>query len=122
MLLGALLLAGCGASGGGGTSTRALPPPPRATRLERDLARIQADLTALRRLTAPVKHSSLMGTPAIQRATARFLDDLDRSVIPLRTRNRLIDHAVASVTGACEQCFQMLEADRPIPEIAHPNA
>jgi hypothetical protein len=63
-----------------------------------------------------------MGTPAIQKATGKFLDDLDTSVIPAITKNRLIDHAVAAVAGPCGQCFQMLEADRPIPELAHPNA
>jgi len=91
-------------------------------RLERDLARLQADLAHIKSVTAPVHRSSLMGTPAIQAATGRFLDDLDRSSIPLLQRNRLIDHAAAAVSGVCGQCFQMLEADRPIPELAHPNA
>jgi hypothetical protein len=91
-------------------------------RLQRDLAQAQADLAHLRAVTAPLHRSSLMGTPAIQAATGRFLDHLDRSSIPLLQRNRLIDHAAAAVSGVCGQCFQMLEADRPIPELAHPNA
>jgi hypothetical protein len=91
-------------------------------RVQRDLAQARADLAHLKEVTAPVHRSSLMGTPAIQAATGRFLDHLDRSAIPLRRRNRLIDHAVAAVSGVCGQCFQMLEADRPIPELAHPDA
>jgi hypothetical protein len=109
-----LVLAACGS-----TSHRAAPVD---TRLQRDLARAQADLAQLRKVTAPVHRSSLMGTPAIQAATGRFLEHLDTSSIPLRQRNRLIDHAAAAVSGVCGQCFQMLEAARPIPELAHPNA
>jgi hypothetical protein len=115
LLVGTLALPACGS-----TSRSAAPPP--NPRLQRDLARIDADLARLRKLTAPVTRSSLMGTPAIQKATGRFLEDLESSTIPLIKRNRLIDHAAASVSGACQQCFQMLEAARPIPELAHPSA
>jgi len=116
LLVGTLALAACGS-----TRDAARPTPPNP-RLQRDLARIEADLARLRKVTAPVTHSSLMGTPAIQKATGRFLDDLETSAIPLIRRNRLIDHAAAAVSGACGQCFQMLEAARPIPELAHPSA
>jgi hypothetical protein len=34
-------------------------------------------------------------------------------------RNRMIDHAAAIVAPVCQQCFQALEAERPIPGIAH---
>jgi hypothetical protein len=91
-------------------------------RVQRDLAQARADIAHLRKVTAPVHRSSLMGTPAIQAATGRFLDHLDRSPIPALQKNRLIDHAAAAVSGVCGQCFQMLEADRPIVELAHPNA
>jgi hypothetical protein len=114
LLAGTLTLAACGSS--------SRPAAPTDPRLQRDLARIQADLAALRKATAPVTRSSLMGTPAIQKATGRFLEDLETSTIPLIRRNRLIDHAAAAVSGACGQCFQMLEAARPIPELAHPSA
>jgi hypothetical protein len=116
-LAASLFVAACGSG-----HKAAAPKPKPNPRLQRDLARIQADLARLRKVTAPVTRSSLMGTPAIQKATGRFLDDLDTSVIPLITRNRLIDHAVAAVSGVCGQCFQMLEADRPIPELAHPSS
>src|SRR5690348_6895174 len=114
----ALALAACG-------SQQRKAEPPRANenpRVRRDLAQAQADIAHLRKVTAPVHRSSLMGTPAIQAATGRFLDHLDRSSIPALQKNRLIDHAAAAVSGVCGQCFQMLEADRPIPELAHPNA
>jgi len=29
-------------------------------------------------------------------------------------KNRLIDHAVGALAGTCDQCFQQLEAIRPI--------
>ena len=115
LLLLAATLAACG------SASRSAAPPPNP-KLQRDLALINADLARLRKLTAPITRSSLMGTPAIQRATGRFLDDLQTSTIPLINRNRLIDHAAAAVSGVCGQCFQMLEAARPIPELAHPNA
>jgi hypothetical protein len=31
----------------------------------------------------------------------------------------MIDHAAALLHGSCEQCFQALEAERPIVNIAH---
>jgi hypothetical protein len=37
-------------------------------------------------------------------------------------RNRMIDHAAALLTGPCEQCFQALEAERPIVAIAHAHS
>jgi hypothetical protein len=117
VLAGVLALAACGS-----TSHKSAPQPQPSPRVQRDLARVQADLARLRRITAPVHKSSLMGTPAIQQATGAFLDHLTASSIPLRQQNRLIDHAAAAVIGVCEQCFQWLEAARPIPAIAHPNA
>jgi hypothetical protein len=118
VVLAVLALAACG-------SQQRNAEPPRASvspHVQRDLARAQADIAHLRKVTAPVHRSSLMGTPAIQAATGRFLDHLDRSSIPALQKNRLIDHAAAAVSGVCGQCFQMLEADRPIPELAHPDA
>ena len=49
----------------------------------------------------------------------RFLHDVATAPIPNLTRNRLIDHAASAIVGACQQCFQALEAERPIPAIAH---
>jgi hypothetical protein len=37
-------------------------------------------------------------------------------------RNRMIDHAAAIVSPVCEQCFQALEAARPIPALRYGDA
>ena len=36
-----------------------------------------------------------------------------------KMKNRMLDFAASAVAGSCDQCFQMLEAARPIPDIAH---
>jgi hypothetical protein len=66
-----------------------------------------------------VHRRTLMGTPALQRTTGAFLDRLERSSLDLKMKNRMIDFAASAVAGSCDQCFQMLEAARPIPQIAH---
>ncbi len=77
-------------------------------RLLRDVARIRSE--AGRTTTATLK-----GTPALRRLTARFIRDYDRSSAITRLRkNRMIDHAVGALAGTCDQCFQQLEAIRPI--------
>jgi hypothetical protein len=138
MILALLALAGCGGSGGSATpaapaQTRpASQPRPavypddpqviaRATtaRQKHDLVELWADTGAMRRAAAMSEHSSLKGDPAVRRATSSFIDDLDRSSIDNLSKNRVIDHAAAAVAVVCEQCFQQLEAMRPIPAIAH---
>ncbi|TMK94466.1 MAG: hypothetical protein E6G42_04600 [Actinobacteria bacterium] len=52
-------------------------------------------------------------------ATDRFLADLGSAHLDLLLENRLIDHAAAALAGSCTQCFQALEAERPIPAISH---
>jgi hypothetical protein len=95
------------------------PPAVRTLQQKRDLARLQADVAAIKRAAAKVSHRTLMGTPALQRTTGAFLDHLDRSSLEPKMKNRMIDFAASAAAGSCEQCFQMLEAARPIPEIAH---
>jgi hypothetical protein len=87
-----VLLAGCG----GGHKPCPVPP------------RLNADIEAIR--NAP-------SAAAINHATDVFLHDVDTAPIDNLQRNRLIDHAAAALAGRCPQCFQALEADRPIPEI-----
>jgi hypothetical protein len=140
-ILALLALAGCGGSGGGGGT--ATPAAPAQTQLasqprsavypddpqviarattpgqKRDLVELWADTGAMRRAAAKSEHSSLKGDPAVRRATSSFIDDLDRSSIDNLSKNRVIDHAAAAVATVCEQCFQQLEAMRPIPAIAH---
>jgi hypothetical protein len=57
----------------------------------------------------------------VKRGTSLFLDHLEASkAIALKAKNRLIDHAAAAASaGGCDQCFQQLEAVRPIPSLAH---
>jgi hypothetical protein len=120
LLSGALLLSGCAAPWS--TPHRAAPTSPpvvRTPQQQRDLVRLQADVTAIKRAAAKVDHVTLMGTPALQRTTGAFLDHLDRSSLEPKMKNRMIDFAASAAAGSCEQCFQMLEAARPIPEIAH---
>jgi hypothetical protein len=139
-ILALLALAGCGGNGGSATPVSASPaqtltqPRPavavypddpqviaRATTAgqKRDLVQLWADTGAMRRAAAKSEHSSLKGDPAVRRATSSFIDDLDRSRIDNLSKNRVIDHAAAAVATVCEQCFQQLEAMRPIPAIAH---
>ena len=49
---------------------------------------------------------------------SEMVDRLDRSSRDPKMKNRMIDFAALAVAGGCDQFFQMLEAARPIPEIA----
>jgi hypothetical protein len=118
-----LVAAGCGGSAhvaAPPVSTVSLPAPAAKPRPAKPLPpKLRRDLRAIRLAAAPVKHNSLMGTPALQRTTGTFLDDLQRSKLSLIEQNRALDHAASAVAGSCDQCFQMIEAERPIPAIAH---
>jgi hypothetical protein len=105
------LLAGCG--GGGTTEACRSPKEQRAS------ARLGADLTALKRAAALPAPDTLKGNAAVNRATDRFLLDVQTAPIDNLKRNRMIDHAAALLVGSCEQCFQALEAQRPTVSIAH---
>lgn len=95
-----LVLAGCG---GGGSKKADCPA---VLKLDRDVSAMRAATTQA----------------AASRLTDRFLQDVDTAPIDNLTRNRMIDHAAAAVSALCPQCFQALEADRPIPTIAHSGA
>jgi hypothetical protein len=135
--LAAVLAAGCG-----GTTTRSAGPstaPPatvtapttttpaetpaqrrrRCDRQARTLTRLHRDLASVKRASNVPVRDRLKGGPAVNEATDRFLLDVAQADVDLKVKNRLIDHAAASVFSACEQCFQALEASRPIPSIAH---
>jgi hypothetical protein len=105
-----LALAGCG-----GGSKQACKSP----RQQRALARLDADMTAIKRAAALPAPDTLKGNPAINRATDNFLLHVETAPVDNLTRNRMIDHAAAALLGSCQQCFQALEAARPIPAIAH---
>ncbi len=125
-----LALAGCGGSSparhasAGSTATQptsakaASGKCSRAVRA-RALARLQADVAAVRRAAALPTKDTLDGNAAVNRATDRFLEDVSTLPVDNLVRNRMIDHAAAALVGSCTQCFQALEANRPIPAIAH---
>jgi len=79
--------------------------------------KLNADIAAMRRAAALPTKNTLLGNAAINRATDRFLNDVAVAHITNLKRNRMIDHAAGTLAGACEQCFQALEAARPIPNI-----
>jgi hypothetical protein len=108
-----VLLAGCGSSGGATKQGCQSPKEQKA------LARLNADLSAIRKAAKLPVTDALKGGPEINKATDRFLLHVETAPIDNLQRNRLIDHAAALLAPSCTQCFQALEAARPIPGIAH---
>jgi hypothetical protein len=109
----AIVLAGCGGHTGSPAASR--PSNRLLLSRERQEARLFRDIEAIRAEALRTKHSSLKGTPALRRLTGRFIDDYNGSgAIPRLGKNRMIDHAAGALAGTCEQCFQQLEAMRPI--------
>jgi hypothetical protein len=102
-----LALAGCG-----GGHKQACPQVTRA------LARLNADVAAIRKASNG-REATLKGAPAVNRATDRFLRDVELAPIDLLSKNRMIDHAMSALLGTCQQCFQALEAERPIAATPH---
>jgi len=112
-----LALAGCGST----AAHDASPPPAKACvapGAATALARLAHDAAAIRLAANLPTKDTLKGNAAINRATDRFLLDEETAPISNLQRNRAIDHAAAALVGTCEQCFQALEADRPIIGIA----
>jgi hypothetical protein len=109
LVLCAVLLAGCGGTKHGCRSPQE----------KKGLARLNADLTAIREAAKLPVTDALKGGPQINKATDRFLHDVETAPVDNLQRNRLIDHAAALLLGSCTQCFQALEAERPIVSIAH---
>jgi hypothetical protein len=100
------------------TATASNPNPPKACPdAGKALARIERDIAAIRHAASLPAANTLLGNHAINVATDRFLNDIARAPIDNLRRNRLIDRAAAAVAGSCQQCFQALEAERPIPAI-----
>jgi hypothetical protein len=73
------------------------------------IAKLNADIAAIRRAQSDKTE--------INRATDRFLLDVATAPVTNLKRNRMIDHAIGALGGECEQCFQALEAARPIPSL-----
>lgn len=107
----AILLAGCGSGAKQASCT--------SPKEQRAVERLNADLAAIKRAAAQPVTDALKGGPAVNRATDRFLLHVETAPIDNLQRNRFIDHAAAALVGSCQQCFQALEAARPIVNIAH---
>ena len=109
----ALVLAGCG---GHTVSPSASAPSNRLLLSQRrQELRLFRDIESIRAEARRTTTATLKGTPALRRLTGRFIDDYNRSsAIPRLRKNRMIDHAVGALAGTCDQCFQQLEAMRPI--------
>jgi hypothetical protein len=129
LALSIVLLAGCG---GSKHSDVATPPAttttavakvrtPEVRALIRDYKALGVDVSAMRAAAAKVHGQTLKGTPQLRRTTGAFIEDLEKSHLTLKAKNRMIDHAAGAVATSCDQCFQQLEAVRPIPQIAHPH-
>jgi ABC-type uncharacterized transport system auxiliary subunit len=102
----ALCLAACGSS----AKPKAAANPTRKQCVSpKAVAKRNADIAAIRRARG--------NDAATNHATDRFLLDVATAKITNLKRNRMIDHAVGALGGGCEQCFQALEAARPIPNI-----
>jgi len=117
----AVLAAGCGSEKSvqsTASTTRPTTTSPKVRALIHDYRILGADVRLLRAAAAKVHRGTLLGTPALRRATGRFIEDLESSHLSPKARNREIDHAAGAVATSCEQCFQQLEAIRPIPQIA----
>jgi hypothetical protein len=120
----ALVAAGCGGSGKHAATTTASKPGNvaascRRERTARWTRRLERDVAAIRRAARRPTKDTLKGNPAINTATDRFLADVNTAPVDLLVKNRFIDHAAAALVGSCQQCFQALEAGRPIPAISH---
>lgn len=117
-----LAFAAVGCGGGHSASrstTTATTTSCRTAATARAEARLRTDVAAIRRASRLKTRDSFKGNPAINAATDRFLLDVARAPIALLAKNRFIDRAAGALEGECAQCFQALEAERPIPAIAH---
>ncbi len=115
----AALAAGCGSAAHRSVSTTTTTAPavspkcanhPVTAAQKRAYRRILPILAQMRRAKTHDAESRL---------TDRFMLAEETSGLPNYVRNRLIDHAVAYATPKCQDCFQALEAGRPI---VHPCA
>jgi hypothetical protein len=112
----ALCLAACGGSkhnAGPGTTTVGSCVNTAA------MAKLHADVAAIKRASNLPTTNRLDGNAAINKATDRFLLDVATAKIDNKRRNRMIDLAMGSLANQCEQCFQALEAGRPIPSLRY---
>lgn len=107
--VGLLALTACGAGGRRPAAQATGRTPAKQCRNQSAaLARIGRDIAAMQHAPTEAAMSAL---------TDRFLLHVATAPLTNLQRNRLIDHAAAAVSIKCPQCFQALEAGRPIPAI-----
>src|SRR2546421_3492547 len=111
-----LALAGCGAG-----SERVAKKPESCPNGQSSQAirRLRADVETIRASARGLTKDTLKGNATVNAATDRFLVDIAKAQVDLLVKNRFIDHAAAALAGSCQQGFQALEAERPIPAISH---
>jgi hypothetical protein len=105
---GILCLTACGA-----TKHVAITTTPKQCVSGKAIAKLDADVAAVRRAAALPSKNTFLGNAAINHATDRFLNDVELAHITNLKRNRMIDHAAGALANMCAQCFQALEASRP---------
>jgi hypothetical protein len=102
----------------GATKPKAAPPTTTASCVSATaVARLNADIAAMHRAAQLPTKNTLLGDPPINHTTDRFLHDVAVLHVSNLVRNRMIDHAIGTLGGTCQQCFQALEAARPIPNL-----
>jgi hypothetical protein len=107
----ALALTACGSTKHAASTAQRQCTSPKA------IAKLYADIAAMKRAAKLPTANTLQGNKAVNAATDRFLNDVALAPIDNKRRNRMIDHAAGVLAGACEQCFQALEASRPVVNI-----
>ncbi len=83
------------------------------------MTKLHADVAAIKHASNLPTTNRLDGNAAINKATDVFLLDVSTAKIDNKRRNRMIDLAMGSLANQCEQCFQALEAGRPIPSLRY---
>ena len=111
----ALLLALVVLAAGCGGGTKAAEKPCVSPKAARAIVRIDHDIAAIR------ASASKNRVAAVSAGTDRFMNDVFTAPISNVQRNRFIDHAAAALQGTCPDCFQALEANRPIVTMVHEN-
>jgi hypothetical protein len=111
--------AGCGGGKHASTATTAATAPAGSCVNAKAMAKLNADVAAIKHASRLPTTNRLLGNAPINRATDRFLYDLAVAKIDFKRKNRLIDLAAGSLANQCEQCFQAFEAARPIPGLRY---
>jgi hypothetical protein len=109
----ALCLAACGSSKQAAAPPEKKQPPAQCTS-PAAITKLNKDIAAMRKAADLPTKDTLIGNKQINAATDKFLNDIALAKIDNKRRNRMIDHAAGALAGACEQCFQALEAGRPV--------